>query len=185
MSERPRCWITDEDPVVVAARLREPDGLVVDGDAAALPAEPFDLTGFRVLLTATIADHTPMEPLLTAASRGVSLVIRLKLTGRARARRLDELGRMAVVLTDPLDPAAPGSAAPTSTLTGEQLQLLSLVAAGVGLDAAAARLGIGRRTAYRRLAAAQQALGAASKVDAVQRARRAGLLPSGPPSPGT
>ena len=167
---------------MVATRLREPEGLVIDGDsaAAALPAEPFDLTGARVVLAKTIADHTPMEPLLTAASRGVSLVVRLPLTGRDRARRLDELGRMALVLTDlpnETDDSAP-------TITAAQLQLLSLVAAGVGLDAAAGRLGIGRRTAYRRLAAAQQFLGAASKVDAVQRARRAGLLPNEPPPPG-
>jgi DNA-binding NarL/FixJ family response regulator len=69
------------------------------------------------------------------------------------------------------EPASP-------TLDAEARELLALLAQGRTLGAAAAALGLSRRTADRRLAEARTALGVERTVEAVAQARRRGWLGS-------
>lgn len=67
-----------------------------------------------------------------------------------------------------------GGAVPTQPPDADAIEILRILAEGRTLGDAALALGLSRRTADRRLAAARAALGAERTVEAVARARRLG-----------
>ena len=129
---------------------REPDA---DGEpgAPALPPESW----------AALLDEI-------AAGR-LSLTLESPSGGRVSLLAADELTR--------LQGAARTGTNGTVRLTGRELEILSLLAAGSTGTGAAARLGLAPNTVAQHLVAARRKLGVRTSAAAVDAARRAGLLP--------
>jgi DNA-binding NarL/FixJ family response regulator len=98
---------------------------------------------------------------LLAAVAGASLVVSLDAGDELTDRLCDDLRRLGPV--EVFSPDTPRR----RRLTNEQGNLLRLLSDGLTLGAAAAELGLSRRTADRRLAAARQALGVESTAEAI------------------
>ncbi|NHC46267.1 helix-turn-helix transcriptional regulator [Motilibacter aurantiacus] len=89
-------------------------------------------------------------------------------------------GRVALLAADELtrlQGAARTGTNGTVRLTGRELEILSLLAAGSTGTGAAARLGLAPNTVAQHLVAARRKLGVRTSAAAVDAARRAGLLP--------
>lgn len=108
-----------------------------------------------------VADERDAAAALLAAVSGSGVVV------DARAER-DVVDRLCADLRTlgPCEHRLERRARPA--LTREQRELLALLADGLALGEAAARLHLSRRTADRRLAAARAALGAATTAEAVR-----------------
>ena len=107
---------------------------------------------------------------LVAAVAGAGLIVTTSAPRLIIDRLVDDLGRLGrVTHVTPDAPAPP-------RLDADQRALLALLAEGLTLGAAAEQLGLSRRTADRRLAAAKRALGALRTADALVKARRLGSL---------
>ena len=104
-----------------------------------------------------------------AAIAGYGLIVELRVDGVVRDRLLDDLRHAGPLEVHTVEAMPPD-------LDDESLALLRSIAAGETLGDAAARLGISRRTADRRLATIRETLGVQRTVEAVAIAGRAGWL---------
>ena len=125
------------------------------------------------------ADAEPGDPALppqswsalldeVAAGR-LSLTLESPSGGRVALLAADELTR--------LQGAARTGTNGVVRLTGRELEILALLAAGSTGTGAAARLGLAPNTVAQHLVAARRKLGVRTSAAAVDAARRAGLLP--------
>ena len=111
---------------------------------------------------------------LLAALDGTGLVIDATADRMTIDRLVDDLRRLG-----PVDHRV-GAPDPSPGLDAEARAILGLLAEGHSLGEAAVILGLARRTADRRLAAARAALGVDRTTEAIARARRMGWLGSPP-----
>ena len=128
-------------------------------DASSLPAEPWNLSGLRLLVAGSIGSSEQRAAVLVAAARGTGVVAVTPRDGAELAMFFDELARLGHV-----ELARDARAA---ALTHEQRRLLELLAAGDTVREAADRLSLSRRTAHRRLAEARAALGVGTTAEAM------------------
>jgi DNA-binding CsgD family transcriptional regulator len=115
------------------------------------------------------------EAALLAAFAGHGLVIETRPGSPIVDRLVDDLRRLG-----PVDHRVVDSQHVAFDDQGDSgaRAILGLLAEGLTLGQAAAQLGVSRRTADRRVAAARRALGAERTTEAVALARKAGWLPS-------
>lgn len=130
---------------------------VVDGLAAAGPA---------TLCVTTIATSDDARLALLAALGGAALVVRATGSRETIDAFLDDLRRLGSVDHVTADRASPPH------LDREQRALIALLGEGLTLGQAAAVLGLARRTADRRLAAARAILGVQTTAEAIVAAHR-------------
>jgi DNA-binding NarL/FixJ family response regulator len=132
-------------------------------------APPFGLAS-RELRSGAIASAADAADALLAVLGGAGLVAHGLASRDVLDRLLEDLRHVA-----PVDHRVdPGPAAPE--LDPEARAILVRLADGETLGAAAAALGLSRRTADRRLAEARRALGVDRTVEAIAHARRLGWL---------
>ena len=159
MSASPFAVITRGDPADVSV----PVGwstIAIDE----IPADPFDLSDRRIVVTAAVGDADCAAGALLAASRGCSIAASVTLPDAAREAFLDDLARL--VSIEP-------SAASGATLAPDQVELLSRLAGGATVKHAADQLGLSRRSATRRLTDAKRVLGVSSTSAAIKAVRSA------------
>ena len=115
----------------------------------------------RVVCRGVVASEDAARRALLAAVAGSGLIVRATAKREVVDRFLDDLMRLG-----PVDHAVLSESAVTPLGERDQM-LLALIGQGVSVSHAARQLGIGLRTAERRLAAARRALGVASNAEAV------------------
>lgn len=116
--------------------------------------------GIGVVCCGEVSDRESAEQALLAAVRGAGLVVRVTASHEVTDRLLDDLRRLGRVEHRLGESQG-------ATLTGDQRALLGLLSDGLTLGAAAARLGLSRRTADRRLAGARRSLGVETTAEAL------------------
>jgi DNA-binding CsgD family transcriptional regulator len=129
----------------------------------ALPAEPWDCRPLGIVCVGAVDDEASAAAALQAAVRGAGVVVALDPASPLGALVVDDLARVGEVEARGAE-ADPGDGL---GLSGEQLELLRLVADGHTLREAAAELYLSTRTAERRLGAIRKALGVRSTAQAV------------------
>lgn len=132
--------------------------IVVRGWAAPLGPD-------RVVCTGTISSEDDARRALLAAISGAGLVVGVRAGRETADRFLDDLRRLGSV-EHVRGREGSGTAAPVR-LTVEQHSLLELLGEGLDVGEAASELGLTRRTADRRLAAARRTLGVRSTAEAI------------------
>jgi DNA-binding CsgD family transcriptional regulator len=121
-----------------------------------------------VACTGVVATEEQAAAAVLAAARGASVIVDARGPRVLLDRLCDDLRRLGS-----LDHRLPSSvAAADDGLDDEQRHLLLLLAEGLSLGDAAARLHLSRRTADRRLAAARRALGVRTTTEAVVAVQR-------------
>ena len=128
-------------------------------DLETVASAPYSLNG--VVVAAEVATPEVASSVLAVVLRGASAVLWVHLHSAEREVFLDQLRRIAEV-SEQHEPI----------LEPAQQELLELLRSGLSLGAAAARIGVSRRTADRRLAAARAALGVRTTMEAVMLLRR-------------
>jgi len=120
------------------------DDLAAHADAAVLEpsADSYDLAGTTAGVH--VVDDATAAIALDFALRGANLVAQVDLMGVRRAEFLDHLRRISVIAEAP-NISSPG------TLTPEERDLVHALRSGATVAEAAARVGMSRRTASRRL----------------------------------
>jgi DNA-binding NarL/FixJ family response regulator len=124
----------------------------------------------RVVVHGRVTGDADAEAVVLLALAGAGVVVETERGSPVVVRLVDDLRHLGPVDHRIVD------AATRPTLHAQGRALLRLLADGASLGEAAARVGIPRRTADRRLAAARRALGAARTTEAIALARREGLL---------
>lgn len=119
---------------------------------AQLPDEPFVLKG--VVAFGEVRDERGCESVLVALSRGVDVIVAVEVSAKQRAAFFDEISRIAEIRHG----RAP-------MLTREERAVVAGLADGKTLTEVARALGMSRRTATRRLAAARLAFGVATTME--------------------
>src|SRR4051794_30202721 len=117
-----------------------------------LPDEPFSLSGVRAYCV--VHDERDRDDVLLALARGADVVIAIDLPATGRVALLDDIARLADVRRAGL-------------LTSEERAVVDGVAEGRTLTDVARSLGMSRRTATRRLAAAKVAFGAVTTMELI------------------
>ena len=155
-----------------AAALRSDGWTVLEGFS--LPDEPWDVSAGRVVCCGPVSSPADAGAALLCAARGARLVVAV--TEALLPSVYDDLRRSGGVEYAAAASAGTGAAGtraagtPTAgLLTDDQVVLLTLLAAGHSLTESAQQLFLSQRTAERRLAAARDALGAASTAEALVR----------------
>ena len=161
------------EPVLasVRARLRASGWQIVAG-LATRPA------GDRTVLEGKVTTDDEAASAVLAAIDGYGLIVPVTLEGASLHRLEDDLRRLGTLAIAGDDPAA--VAIPPDP---DGLAIVAMLARGHTLGEAAHALGISRRTADRRLAAAKATLGAGRTTEAVALAARRGLLPGAADDP--
>jgi DNA-binding NarL/FixJ family response regulator len=168
----------DRLPLVV---LEGPRG-VADREAARLRASGHEVVaGFRtavargrqVVRVGVVAGPSDAADALLAAIDGAGLIVEATADQATIDRLVDDLRRLG-----PVDHRS-GEANAAPPLGPEARAILGLLAEGHSLGEAAHVLGLARRTADRRLAAARTALGVNRTTEAIARARRLGWFGPG------
>ena len=139
----------DRRPVAILARHPSPSQAV---PLLALPDEPFSLAGSRAY--GVVHDERDREAVLLALARGADVVIGIDLPAAERALLLDDIGRIADVREE-------------GFLTSDERAVVDGLVEGRTLTDVARSLGMSRRTATRRLAAAKLAFGAATTMELI------------------
>lgn len=134
--------------------------------------------GGRVVRVGTVASATDAREALLAALAGEGIVAHASADRGVIDRLVDDLRRLG-----PVDHQL-GKSPERPVVDREARELLGLIAEGNSLGEAAAILGLSRRTADRRLAAARRHLGTNRTTEAIARAARLGWLPPEAYSPG-
>lgn len=172
--------------LAAAAAELEADGWRVVDDFDSRPA------ALRAVLRGTLVTPRDAAAALLAALDGFGLLVLAAATPEVVDRLVDDLGRLGPVQLrsgrdafDPADTAGGAIAAHArdASLTAPDAEgraILALLAEGHSLGEAAARLGLSRRTADRRLAEARATLGVTRTTEAIARAARLGWLGSPP-----
>lgn len=163
-----------------------PDVLLVEAetlaDVAARKAIDWAAAGGPVVL---LAHHPTAESVAEALRTGVKAVLPSGLAGpeivaaiEAAAAGLVVLDASSIetLLRAPQGLSSGGSAAPVEALTPRELEVLQLLAAGLGNKEAASRLGISEHTVKFHVASIMGKLGAASRTEAVTLGIRHGLI---------
>lgn len=140
------------------AVVRADGWVVVRGWAAPLGRE-------RVVCTGTVATEDDARRALLAAISGAGLIVRAAADQGTIDRFVDDLRRLGLV--DHVDCACPAGDLDRRTLASEERSLLAMLDEGLSVREAADELGLGRRTADRRIAAARAALGVDSTAAAI------------------
>jgi DNA-binding NarL/FixJ family response regulator len=109
---------------------------------------------------AVVASAVDVEAALLAGSRGVDLVLELRVDARERSAFLDDLSRI-VEVREFVEPRV------AEVLSGDERAVLEGLAHGQTLTDVAAALGMSRRTATRRLTSAKAALGVRTTAEAL------------------
>ena len=122
--------------------------------------------GGGVVCAGPIRDVVGARAALLAAMSGAGLVATISADRDTIDQFLDDLRRLG-----PVDHVTSGRA-PSVRLDREQRALLGLLAEGLSLGEAARELGLSRRTADRRLAAARRILGVQTTAEAIVASRR-------------
>ncbi len=117
-----------------------------------LPAEPFSLWELRTY--GVIRDEHDRDAVLLALARGADVVIAIELPAEERAALLDDIARIADVRE-------------AGALTADERAVVDGLVEGRTLTDVARSLGMSRRTATRRLAAAKVAFGAATTMELI------------------
>lgn len=115
-----------------------------------LPEEPWDLGDRHWLRAGVVNDPVSAQQAMRALTRGVGLVIVLELEGDRAARFRDDLGKVANVV---------GSSGSVNGLSSEHETLLDALVSGRSVSQAAQDAYLSRRSAYRRITEAREALG--------------------------
>jgi DNA-binding CsgD family transcriptional regulator len=161
-----RTLIVYEDAPGAAAReggrLRAGGLEVVDGFRTPVPR------GRAVVRVGAVASREDAVDALLAALDGAGLVIETTADRAIVDRLVDDLRRLG-----PVDHRV-GAAPEPPALDSDARAILGLLAEGHSLGEAAHLLGLSRRTADRRLAAAREALGVERTTEAIARAQRLG-----------
>jgi len=161
----------------------DPEHVVIEGDGpdaerhAAAAIEAGTEAGRRVvhglagagpdtLCIATVATPDEARRALLAVLGGATLVVRATGARETIDAFLDDLRRLGTVDHVTADRGSPAQ------LDREQRALLALLGEGLTLGQAAAELGLARRTADRRLAAARAILGVETTAEAIVAAHR-------------
>jgi len=139
----------DRRPIAIVAAGACPRGTIA---LRSLPDEPFSLCGVRA--HGAIHDERDRDAVLLALARGADVVIVIDLPAAARAAVLDEIARIADVRI-------------AGVLTAEEREVVDGLVQGQTLTEVARSLGMSRRTATRRLAAAKLAFGAATTMELI------------------
>jgi DNA-binding NarL/FixJ family response regulator len=151
-----------------ATRLRAAGFTIVGGFRTAVHR------GVPVVRLGSVGGAVEAADALLAAIDGAGLIVDATADRATIDRLVDDLRRLG-----PVDHRI-GEPDPAPTLEPETRAILGLLAEGHSLGEAAALLGLARRTADRRLAAARRALGVVRTTEAMARARRFGWFgPSG------
>ncbi|MEY2451938.1 MAG: hypothetical protein QOD92_1512 [Acidimicrobiaceae bacterium] len=149
-------------------------------DGTALPADARVVDEFRdgragTVVVAAVTDDASAGAAVLAAVRGSLLVLDASsLSAEAIDRLCDDLRRLGAV--DRRDGRPRPAPSADAVVDDDGIAVLRRLAQGQHLGEAAAALHLSRRTADRRLAAAKDALGAASTVEAIVIAKERGLL---------
>lgn len=146
------------------ARLRAAGFEVVEGFRSAAPR------GRPVVRTGAVTGASESADALLAAIGGAGLLVEATADRATIDRLVDDLRRLGRV------DHRVGVVVQAPALDPDGRALLALLAEGLTLGEAAEQLGLPRRTADRRLAAARRALGATRTAEALARARRLGWL---------
>jgi len=163
MRPRPRIVVTiDAARIAALARPLADNGMHLH-DGWDLPDDPWDLRPSGVAAFGAVAESDAAH-VVRAASRCAVVVAALPADAPWALSILADLHRLGPVQVD--RPAERPDALP---LTGEQLELLALVAQGATSTEAAAQLYLSQRTAERRLASIRAALGVRSTAEAIGR----------------
>jgi DNA-binding NarL/FixJ family response regulator len=148
-----------------------PRSVVLEGaDAAAAQAVAAE-HGWPVV---TVTDASSAAQAVLAVLRGADVVVVAAAERDVIDQLCDDLRRLGELDHRVGDGARPSAPA----LSGDERELLAQLMGGASLGEAARRLHLSRRTADRRLAAARQALGAATTSEALVLARRSGVVPA-------
>jgi DNA-binding NarL/FixJ family response regulator len=170
LDRRPAPFVVIEGPPGcgdgIAARLAVEGHRVVDAFRA-----PLDRSG--AICRGVVDGPDSAADALLAALDGAGLLVEASADRATIDRLVDDLRRLG-----PVDHRATPPA-PMPALDPEARAILGLLAEGHTLGEAAALLGLARRTADRRLAAARDALGVERTTEAIARARRLGWLGGG------
>jgi DNA-binding NarL/FixJ family response regulator len=137
----------DRRPIAIIATDPRSAGAV---DLESVPDEPFSLSGVRAF--AVVRDERDRDAVLVALARGADVVLAIDLPATRRVALLDDLARVAEVRNAGL-------------LTTEERAVVDGLVEGRTLTEVARSLGMSRRTATRRLAAAKVAFGAATTME--------------------
>jgi DNA-binding NarL/FixJ family response regulator len=139
----------DRRPLAIIAPDSDPD---VDVALRSLPDEPFLLHGVRV--HGVVHDEHDCDAVLIALARGADVVVAIDLPAAKRALLLDDIGRIADLRQ-------------AGFLTSDERAVVDGLVEGRTLTEVARTLGMSRRTATRRLAAAKLAFGAATTIELI------------------
>ncbi len=132
------------------------------------PLHGFTGAGRDAVCQGSVASTADAQLALLAALGGALLVVRASGSRRTIDAFLDDLRRLG-----PVDHVTPDRPAPRR-LDREQRALLGLLSEGLTLGESANQLGLARRTADRRLAAARELLGVRTTAEAIMAAHEAG-----------
>jgi DNA-binding NarL/FixJ family response regulator len=117
-----------------------------------LPDEPFSQQGVRAY--GVIRDESDRDAVLLALARGADVVMEIDLSAAGRAALLDDIARIADVRE-------------AGVLTPDERAVVDGLVEGRTLTEVARSLGMSRRTATRRLAAAKVAFGASTTMELI------------------
>jgi DNA-binding NarL/FixJ family response regulator len=127
-----------------------------------LPGEAWAIARLRLVCAGRVSSTDEAATAILAAARGAGLLVSIDPSLANRAAFLDDLHRLGHVRFH-------SKISPSPTLTLEQRRLSELLADGFSLGEAADTLGLSRRTAARRMAAARDALGVPTTAEVVLR----------------
>ena len=167
MTARGEVWLVEDDPVIFAASIlpERPRVTTLPDDAG------FDLGHLDAVWCVTVTTEEDGAAVLDAVARGLDAVVQvIALDEGTEARFVDELRRTAGSVAAAVPPVATDDGG-RPTLSEEHRALLQALGEGTTLAAAASSLGIGVRSASRRLAEARLILGVSTTAEAVVRAR--------------
>lgn len=135
-------------------------------DGWELPADPWDVEGLQLACLGEVASRDDASAAVAAAARGAHVVAAAPASRVLAAQLFEDLRRLG-----PVEYRRPDGALPAG-LEPELANVLRLLAEGLTLEQAAARLHYSRRTVARRLASARTALGVRTTAEALVRFKR-------------
>jgi DNA-binding NarL/FixJ family response regulator len=161
-TDRPLLVVLDHTTLADVRRELEADGWLCQ--SGFVPGcGGWDVGDRRVVCCGEVRAEEDAAAAALAAARGAGVVVLDGLVPEITERLVEDLTRFGrVEIRRPSEPD------PLGGLSQDQRSLLHLLAQGLSLGAAAAKLHLSRRTADRRLAAAREALGVRTTAEALR-----------------